>query len=70
VSRLRRRALPPSWTFGYLPPPRREDDQELCNHTPPCFAQDLSRCKPQPKQALAHASPAEILFYGGAVGGG
>ncbi len=28
------------------------------------------RVGPQPKQALAHACPADVLFYGGAAGGG
>lgn len=64
MARFRKRALPANWTFGYLPP---HDDG--CQHDPPCFP-DRTRCAPQPKQALAHASPAEILFYGGAVGGG
>jgi hypothetical protein len=64
VARFRKRHLPPNWTFGYLPP---HDDG--CQHEPPCFP-DRTRCVPQPKQSIAHASPAEILFYGGAVGGG
>lgn len=61
------------FTFGYLHP------EGHCPHEPPCSSptakprggnEDGSRCKPQPKQASAHASIADILFYGGAVGGG
>lgn len=58
-----RRALPNDWTFGYLHP------NGECPHEPACYT-DRTRCKAQPKQAIAHASTAEILFYGGAVGGG
>jgi hypothetical protein len=54
---------PREWTWGYLHP------SGSCPHEPPCTA-DRSRCGPQPKQAIAHASLADILFYGGAVGGG
>jgi hypothetical protein len=66
-------ALPPEFTFGYLHP------SGGCQHEPPCSPPTArpfggndqgSRCKPQPKQAHAHVSQADILFYGGAVGGG
>lgn len=59
--------LPPSFTFGYL------HADGGCPHTPACGPQGNapgSRCQAQPKQAIAHASSAEVLFYGGAVGGG
>ncbi|MGE0590904.1 MAG: terminase family protein [Vicinamibacterales bacterium] len=64
---------PVEFTFGYLHP------DGGCPHTPPCSPPasrpfggnaEGSRCQPQPKQSLAHASVADILFYGGAVGGG
>ena len=64
---------PDSFTFGYLHP----DGQ--CPHAPACSPagsrpfggnEPGSRCAPQPKQAIAHASAADIIFYGGAVGGG
>ena len=67
------RASPAQFTFGYLHPTGG------CPHDPPCSpagskpfgGNDLgSRCQPQPKQAIAHASLADIVFYGGAVGGG
>lgn len=76
---VRHRApLPPNrdgfqYTFGYLHPVGH------CPHTPPCSSPDAkpfggneegSRCVAQPKQAIAHASLADIVFYGGAVGGG
>lgn len=74
VRHLRREApLPPEFTFGYL------DPTGGCRHSPPCSppeskpagGNDLgSRCRPQPKQTIAHSSLADILFYGGAVGGG
>lgn len=51
------------FTWGYT------DPNGVCRHDPACFP-SRARCKPQPKQAAAHKSPAEILFYGGAVGGG
>ncbi len=63
----------PEFTFGYLHP------RGYCPHDPPCSAPDAkpyggnapgSRCGPQPKQAIAHASVADIVFLGGAVGGG
>jgi hypothetical protein len=69
--------LPPrrdaEFTFGYL------DPEGHCRHDPPCSPaasrpfggnDEGSRCKPQPKQSIAHASAADVLFYGGAVGGG
>ena len=59
----REEALRKGFTWGYT------DPSGTCKHTPPCHPDGL-RCVPQPKQALAHQSPAEILFYGGAVGGG
>lgn len=59
----RDRELRKGFTWGYL------DPSGECVHTPPCHP-NRSRCIPQPKQAAAHASPAEVLFYGGAVGGG
>jgi hypothetical protein len=71
--RRRSKPLPTEFTFGYLHP------DGGCPHHPPCSPagskpyggnEPGSRCVPQPKQSLAHASPAEILFYGGAVGGG
>jgi hypothetical protein len=64
---------PSSYTFGYLHP------EGNCPHDPPCSPagskpfggnEPGSRCKPQPKQQLAHISLADIVFYGGAVGGG
>jgi hypothetical protein len=65
--KVRRRYVPPGpdpgWSFGYLHPSGR------CPHEPAC-SPDRSRCAPQPKQALAHASPSKLLFFGGAVGGG
>jgi hypothetical protein len=66
-------ALPPEFTFGYLHPTGG------CPHSPPCSPSGAkpfggndqgSRCQPQPKQAHAHVSTADIMFYGGAVGGG
>lgn len=59
----RKKTLPQHWTHGYLHP------DEDCPHEPRCHT-GSGRCLPQPKQALAHASPAEVMFYGGAVGGG
>src|SRR5438128_1845852 len=57
-------AFPPAWTWGYL-----DLSTGTCCHVPACTP-DRSRCKPQPKQALAHTSLADVLFYGGALGGG
>jgi hypothetical protein len=71
--RHRQPANPPEYTFGYLHP------LGGCPHRPACSPETSkpyggnnlgARCKPQPKQAIAHASLADILFYGGAVGGG
>ncbi len=71
--RHRATPLPPEFTFGYLHPTGG------CPHTPPCSPagsrpyggnEQGSRCQPQPKQSIAHASVADIVFYGGAVGGG
>lgn len=45
------------------------DPSGACRHEPPCHP-SRTKCFPQPKQALAHESEAEVLFYGGAVGGG
>jgi hypothetical protein len=65
--------VPNEITFGYLHP------EGNCPHSPPCSPagsrpyggnEPGSRCGPQPKQALAHVSIADVLFYGGAVGGG
>lgn len=65
--------LPNEFTFGYLHPTGG------CPHSPPCSPPTSkpfggndqgSRCQPQPKQGYAHVSTADILFYGGAVGGG
>ncbi|MCC6989942.1 MAG: hypothetical protein IT181_13135 [Acidobacteria bacterium] len=56
-------AFPGGWSFGYLHP------SGACPHDPPCTP-SRQRCLPQPKQWLAHTSIAEILLYGGAVGGG
>lgn len=65
--RVRRPYLPPGpapgWTFGYLHP------SGACPHDPPC-SPDRSRCLPQPRQWHAHTSLADVLLYGGAVGGG
>lgn len=55
---------PPGWTFGYI-----SKKTNGCPHDPPC-SPDRERCKAQPKQALAHACAATIMFYGGAAGGG
>jgi hypothetical protein len=69
----KQRKHPSEYTFGYLHP------EGHCPHEPPCSTPGMlpaggndpgSRCMPQPKQALAHISTADILFYGGAVGGG
>lgn len=60
-------AVPQHFTWGYLNP------DGACPHDPPCTAAGHapgSRCLPQPKQALAHVSLADVLFYGGALGGG
>lgn len=54
---------PESFTWGYTHP------SGACPHDPACTP-DRSRCRPQPKQALAHVSTADVLFYGGALGGG
>jgi len=71
--RHRSKPLPVEFTFGYLHP------DGGCPHSPPCSPpaskpyggnDEGSRCRPQPKQSLAHVSVADILFYGGAVGGG
>jgi hypothetical protein len=71
--RHRHKAQPIEFTFGYLHP------EGNCPHTPACSAATAkpyggndpgSRCKPQPKQQLAHTSLSDIVFYGGAVGGG
>lgn len=59
--------IPDQWVWGYLHPDGR------CPHDPPCTPAGNapgSRCLPQPKQALAHVSTADVLFYGGALGGG
>lgn len=56
-------ALRKGFLWGYLHP------SGSCLHEPPCTP-SRERCQPQPKQAIAHASTAEVLFYGGAVGGG
>lgn len=65
--KARRPYLPPGpapgWTFGYLHP------SGACPHDPPCTP-SRARCLPQPKQWQAHTSVADILLYGGAVGGG
>ena len=53
---------PEEFTWGYLHP------SGVCPHDPACAC--YPRCQPQPKQAIAHASLADILFYGGALGGG
>lgn len=70
------------FTFGYLHPdgncPHGQPGTAHAHEQPcsppgswPAGGNDVgSRCKPQYKQALAHVSPADILFYGGAVGGG
>lgn len=54
---------PRAFTWGYTHP------SGSCPHDPPCTP-DRTRCRPQPKQALAHVSTADVLFYGGAIGGG
>ncbi len=68
VQFARKTAAPPrEFTWGYLNP------DGACPHTPPCTPAGNapgSRCLPQPKQALAHVSLADVLFYGGALGGG
>lgn len=51
------------FVWGYTGP------KGSCEHNPPCHPR-RERCVPQPKQALAHESVADIVFYGGAVGGG
>jgi hypothetical protein len=56
-------SLRAGWNWGYT------DPSGECVHDPPCHPR-RDRCVPQPKQAFAHASVAEVLFYGGAVGGG
>jgi len=56
-------ALRKGFTWGYTSP------KGFCEHEPPCHP-DGTKCRPHPKQFKAHASKAEILFYGGAVGGG
>ena len=65
--RARKPYLPPGpapgWTFGYLHP------SGACPHNPPCTP-DRTRCLPQAKQWQAHTSTADVLLYGGAVGGG
>lgn len=67
------KSQPYEHTFGYLHPTGG------CIHTPPCSPagsrpaggnEPGSRCRPQPKQAIAHQSRADICFFGGAVGGG
>lgn len=51
------------WSWGYTHP------SGACPHEPACTV-DRVRCLPQPKQSLAHVSLADVLFYGGALGGG
>jgi hypothetical protein len=60
---MARQAKRQAWTWGYTHP------SGACPHEPACTP-DRTRCKPQPKQALAHVSLADVLFYGGALGGG
>lgn len=56
-------ALRKGFVWGYT------DPSGACRHHPPCHP-SRTKCVPQPKQALAHESEADVLFYGGAVGGG